>query len=106
VLHAVGEEGVPLRDIADAIGRKLDLAVTSITPEQAADQFGFLAGFQDATTAAITAAHQDRTTRRITATISASRCVHGPVSRGMCRVVAHCGRYAILVGPGRDCMAN
>jgi nucleoside-diphosphate-sugar epimerase len=45
VLHAVGEEGVAIRDVAEAIGRGLDLPVTSITPEQAQAQFGFLAGF-------------------------------------------------------------
>ena len=45
VLHAVGEEGVAIRDMARSIGRGLDLPVTSIAPEQAADQFGFLAHF-------------------------------------------------------------
>ncbi len=45
VLHAVGEEGVAIRDVAEAIGRGLDLPVTSITAEQAEAQFGFLAGF-------------------------------------------------------------
>lgn len=45
VLHAVGEEGVAIGDVAQAIGRGLDLPVTSIAPEQAADQFGFLAHF-------------------------------------------------------------
>jgi nucleoside-diphosphate-sugar epimerase len=45
VLHAVGEEGVAIRDVAQAIGRGLDLPVTSIAPEQAADRFGFLAHF-------------------------------------------------------------
>ena len=45
VLHAVGEEGVAIRDVAEAIGRGLRLPVTSSTPEQGAAQFGFLAGF-------------------------------------------------------------
>ncbi len=45
VLHAVAEEGVALRDVAEAIGRGLHLPVTSITAEQAQAQFGFLAGF-------------------------------------------------------------
>ncbi len=45
VLHAVGEQGVPLREVAEVIGRGLDLPVTSITAEQAGTQFGFLAGF-------------------------------------------------------------
>src|SRR5437764_6556262 len=45
VLHAVGEEGVALRDVAEALGRALDLPVTSITGEQAEAHFGFLAHF-------------------------------------------------------------
>jgi len=45
VLHAVGEEGVAIRDVAEAIGQGLKLPVTSITDEQAARHFGFLAGF-------------------------------------------------------------
>jgi len=45
VLHAVGEEGVAIRDVAEAIGRGLDLPVTSITAERADAQFGFLARF-------------------------------------------------------------
>jgi nucleoside-diphosphate-sugar epimerase len=45
VLHAVGEEGVAIRDVAEAIGRGLDLPVTSISAEQAEAHFGFLAHF-------------------------------------------------------------
>ncbi len=45
VLHAVGEQGVAIRDVAEAIGRGLDLPVSSITAERAEAQFGFLAGF-------------------------------------------------------------
>ena len=45
VLHAVGEQGVAIRDVAAAIGRGLGVPVTSVTPEQAGSQFGFLAGF-------------------------------------------------------------
>ena len=41
--HAVAEEGVPLREIAEAIGARLRLPVESITPELAPDYFGWLA---------------------------------------------------------------
>jgi nucleoside-diphosphate-sugar epimerase len=45
VLHAVGEEGVPLRDVATLIGVRLGLPVESIAAERAAVHFGFLGGF-------------------------------------------------------------
>jgi nucleoside-diphosphate-sugar epimerase len=44
-LHAVAEEGVPVRDIAEVIGRQLNLPVASIAPEAAAEHFAWLAGF-------------------------------------------------------------
>jgi nucleoside-diphosphate-sugar epimerase len=43
--HAVGEEGVSMRDFAEAIGRGLNLPVKSITAEEAPGHFGFLAMF-------------------------------------------------------------
>jgi nucleoside-diphosphate-sugar epimerase len=45
VLHAVGEEGVPMRAIAGAVAEGLEIPAGSITPEQATEHFGFLAGF-------------------------------------------------------------
>jgi nucleoside-diphosphate-sugar epimerase len=44
-LHAIGDEGVPVRDIAGVIGRHLSLPVTGIAPEMAFDHFGWLGGF-------------------------------------------------------------
>ncbi|HEY5195986.1 MAG TPA: SDR family oxidoreductase [Solirubrobacteraceae bacterium] len=44
-LHAVADEGVPIRDIADLIGRHLDLPVVSISAEDAGEHFTWLAGF-------------------------------------------------------------
>jgi nucleoside-diphosphate-sugar epimerase len=44
-LHAVADEGVPIRDIAEVIGRHLNLPVVSIAPEDAAGHFTWLAGF-------------------------------------------------------------
>jgi nucleoside-diphosphate-sugar epimerase len=38
--HSVAEEGVPLRDIAEIIGRRLKLPVVAKTPAEAADHFG------------------------------------------------------------------
>jgi nucleoside-diphosphate-sugar epimerase len=43
--HAVDEEGVALRDIAEVIGRGLKVPVKSIPAESAPAHFGFLAGF-------------------------------------------------------------
>lgn len=45
VLHAVGEEGVTMRDIAEAISRRFELPATPISPEQASERFGFIARF-------------------------------------------------------------
>ncbi|MDQ6698481.1 MAG: SDR family oxidoreductase, partial [Actinomycetota bacterium] len=44
-LHAVADEGVPIRDFAEVIGRHLDLPVVAISPEDAAEHFTWLAGF-------------------------------------------------------------
>lgn len=41
-LHGVGDEGVPFRDIAEAIGRRLNLPAVSISADQADAHFGFL----------------------------------------------------------------
>ncbi|MFG2662345.1 3-beta hydroxysteroid dehydrogenase, partial [Streptomyces sp. NPDC048425] len=45
VLHGVAEEGVALRDVAEVIGRHLDVPVTSVAPEDAAEHFAWLAAF-------------------------------------------------------------
>lgn len=45
VLHAVGDEGVPFREIAGAMGRHLGLPTVSVAPADAAGHFGHLAHF-------------------------------------------------------------
>jgi nucleoside-diphosphate-sugar epimerase len=44
-LHAVAEEGVPIRDVAEVIGRHLDLPVVAVSPEDAGEHFGWLGAF-------------------------------------------------------------
>ena len=44
-LHAVADEGVPIRAIAEVIGRHLDVPVVSVPAGEASGHFGFLAGF-------------------------------------------------------------
>ena len=44
-LHAVADEGVPFRDIADVIARKLEIPTASIAAADAADHFSFLGAF-------------------------------------------------------------
>jgi nucleoside-diphosphate-sugar epimerase len=44
-LHAIADEGVPVREIAEVIGRHLNIPVVSIPAEQAADHFGFIGRF-------------------------------------------------------------
>jgi nucleoside-diphosphate-sugar epimerase len=41
-LHGIGDEGVPVRDIAGVIGQQLALPVTAISNEEAAARFGFV----------------------------------------------------------------
>ena len=45
VYHAVQEEGVALREIAETLGKGLGLPVVSLDPEKAAEHFGWLAHF-------------------------------------------------------------
>jgi nucleoside-diphosphate-sugar epimerase len=42
VLHAVAEEGVPVKQIAAVIGRHLGVPVESVAPDDAFEHFGFL----------------------------------------------------------------
>src|ERR1700704_6439990 len=43
--HGVADEGVPFRDIASVIGRRLNVPVVAKAPEEAADHFGWFAHF-------------------------------------------------------------
>jgi nucleoside-diphosphate-sugar epimerase len=45
VLHGVGEEGVAMRDVAEAISRRFELPATAIAPEEAGERFGFIGRF-------------------------------------------------------------
>jgi nucleoside-diphosphate-sugar epimerase len=44
-LHAVGEQGISTREIAEAIGRAFDLPVVSIAGNDVADHFGWVGTF-------------------------------------------------------------
>ena len=57
VLHAVGDEGVAFRDIADAMAGHLGLRTASIAPADAVEHFGFMglfAGLDSPATATVT----------------------------------------------------
>lgn len=43
--HAVAEEGVAVKDIAEVIGRGMKVPVVAMSPEEAAGHFGWLAMF-------------------------------------------------------------
>ncbi|MBY9082224.1 SDR family oxidoreductase [Paenibacillus sp. HN-1] len=60
LLHAVSNEGVPIRDIATVIGRRLGVPVASKSPEEAADHFGWLAHFVAADITASSTLTRDR----------------------------------------------
>jgi len=44
-LHGVADEGVPFKEIAEVIGRRLNLPLKSVDPQDAGEHFGFLGGF-------------------------------------------------------------
>jgi hypothetical protein len=44
-LHAIGDEGVPIREVAEVIGRHLGVPVRAIAPDDAASHFTWLANF-------------------------------------------------------------
>ena len=57
VLHAVGDEGVPFREIAATMGRKLGVPTAAIAPTDALEHFGYLGalvGLDSPATATIT----------------------------------------------------
>ncbi|GAA2871585.1 SDR family oxidoreductase [Nonomuraea rubra] len=58
-LHAVAEEGVPTRVIAEAIGRAFDLPVASIAPGDVPDHFGWIGTFFGMDLAATSTATQN-----------------------------------------------
>jgi nucleoside-diphosphate-sugar epimerase len=60
VLHAVGDEGVPTRQLAEAIGRHLALPVVSVPPEDAGEHFGWLAALFAADVPASSALTRER----------------------------------------------
>jgi nucleoside-diphosphate-sugar epimerase len=45
VLHAVGDEGVPIREVAEIFAAGLGLPAVSVSPERAGKYVGFLGGF-------------------------------------------------------------
>ena len=45
VLHAVADEGIPVREIAEVIGRHLDVPVRSVPVDRVDEHFGFLGTF-------------------------------------------------------------
>jgi nucleoside-diphosphate-sugar epimerase len=58
--NAVAEEGVPLREIAEVVGRGLKLPVVSLSPEEAGEHFGWLAAFVGFDVPASSALTQER----------------------------------------------
>jgi nucleoside-diphosphate-sugar epimerase len=58
--HGVADEGVPVRDIADVIGRRLSVPVVARSAEEAADHFGGLAHFLGIDCPASSAQTQER----------------------------------------------
>jgi nucleoside-diphosphate-sugar epimerase len=58
--HGVADEGIPTREIAEAIGRALNVPVVSKSREEAADHFGWIAHFFGIDSPASSAQTQER----------------------------------------------
>jgi len=58
--HGVADQGVPTREIAEVIGRKLNVPVVSKSREEAADHFGWIAHFFGIDAPASSAQTQER----------------------------------------------
>jgi nucleoside-diphosphate-sugar epimerase len=58
--HAVAEEGVSLREIAEAIGRGLKVPVVAKSPKEVEEHFGWLGGFASLDIPASSALTQER----------------------------------------------
>jgi nucleoside-diphosphate-sugar epimerase len=58
--HGVADEGVPVREIAEVIGRRLSLPVVAKSPEEAGEHFGWLAHFLGIDCPASSAQTRDR----------------------------------------------
>ncbi|MEW5812655.1 MAG: SDR family oxidoreductase [Actinomycetota bacterium] len=57
-LHAVAEEGIPTREIAEAIGQAFDLPVKAIPGDEVGEHFGWIGGFFSADMAGSSVATQ------------------------------------------------
>jgi nucleoside-diphosphate-sugar epimerase len=60
VFHAVADEGVPTREIAEVIGRHLNVPAVSIAPEDAGEHFGWIGAFFAVDAPASSALTQER----------------------------------------------
>lgn len=58
--HGVADEGVPVKQIAEVIGRRLNLPIVSKSPAEAADHFGWLGQFLSVDCPASSALTQER----------------------------------------------
>ncbi len=58
--NAVAEEGIPVREIAEVIGRGLEVPVVSLSPEEAPAHFGWLAAFAGGDVPASSALTQEK----------------------------------------------
>ena len=58
--HGVADEGVPFSEIAEVIGRRLNLPVVAKSPDEAIDHFGWIAHFVGIDCPASSAQTQER----------------------------------------------
>ena len=99
VLHAVADEGVPIRDIAEVIGRHLDLPVVAISAEDAGEHFGWLGGFLAADSPASSALTRELTGMAADASRAHRRPRQGPLLPQPNRMISRARTGSPTVGP-------
>jgi len=60
IAHAIGEDAIELKSVAEVVGRKLDIPVVDLSPEEATEQFTWLGRFLGVDSTASSAITQER----------------------------------------------
>ena len=107
--HAVAEEGVPVREIAEVVGRGLKVPVVALSPEEAGEHFGWLALFVGFDMPASSALTQKRLGWRPTGPGSSpisTVCVIPKPDRTVCLAAPVRRRYIVRLDAKKDLISE